>query len=278
MKKYISIVTLLAAGTVAANAAELIAGWDFNNAVVDSNGITSFAATSGNTSYTLTGVASAAASQASSLTQSGWASDITAGGAASTGSSWFKNTDSIFSNIATEGTAFTIMLWVNVPVGDNVPILSTGSNNNWGDGFKWGVHENKTLFTTKSVADYTKSTSTVSVNTWTHLAISIKAKASGFDVSYFVNGNAAGTASDDRAMKAVSDSLKSEFYLGAKGAEGDNLDNYYFDELKIYSGTMDASAVAAEMVNISTIPEPSAFGLLAGLGALALVGMRRRRK
>ncbi|HIV04039.1 MAG TPA: PEP-CTERM sorting domain-containing protein, partial [Candidatus Spyradosoma merdigallinarum] len=31
-------------------------------------------------------------------------------------------------------------------------------------------------------------------------------------------------------------------------------------------------------VSYSAIPEPSAFGLLAGLGALALVASRRRRK
>ena len=37
-------------------------------------------------------------------------------------------------------------------------------------------------------------------------------------------------------------------------------------------------AVSDGKISVSTIPEPSAFGLLAGLGALALVASRRRRK
>ena len=36
--------------------------------------------------------------------------------------------------------------------------------------------------------------------------------------------------------------------------------------------------VSSGELSVSTIPEPSAFGLLAGLGALALVASRRRRK
>ena len=36
--------------------------------------------------------------------------------------------------------------------------------------------------------------------------------------------------------------------------------------------------VSGGEISVSTIPEPSAFGLLAGLGALALVASRRRRK
>ena len=50
------------------------------------------------------------------------------------------------------------------------------------------------------------------------------------------------------------------------------LHNLYF-----HSGALDDAGVR-NFYNSRVIPEPSSFGLLAGLGALALVGARRRRR
>lgn len=50
----------------------------------------------------------------------------------------------------------------------------------------------------------------------------------------------------------------------------------YVDSCKVVSGSYSLEQV--EAFSVAAIPEPSAFGLLAGLGALALVGTRRRRR
>ena len=53
------------------------------------------------------------------------------------------------------------------------------------------------------------------------------------------------------------------------------------DTSRVLSGYVQNSQVGVEelkRLSVAAIPEPSAFGLLAGAGALALVAARRRRK
>ena len=70
---------------------------------------------------------------------------------------------------------------------------------------------------------------------------------------------------------ASSDILTSEnlSYLSIEDSSGEFLDKYAGQKWSYDGSTLSLSLA---------IPEPSAFGLLAGVGALALVAARRRRK
>ena len=82
-----------------------------------------------------------------------------------------------------------------------------------------------------------------------------------------------------------SDSTTSELYgtntalkwsSGIGGLDNLYINESYIDKLYLFDGAADRETAFAR--NAAAIPEPSAFGMLAGLGALALVASRRRRK
>lgn len=76
--------------------------------------------------------------------------------------------------------------------------------------------------------------------------------------------------------------VSTDVYLGA-GADGTRRYNGAYDEFAIYNGALSDSQVRnyfskGDAASPKVVPEPSMFGLLAGLGTLALVAARRRRR
>ena len=83
--------------------------------------------------------------------------------------------------------------------------------------------------------------------------------------------------SDDHVFTLNGDTLAKS--TDTLTASADSLGKYYLE--KIDTVDPDHTGVGGKNIVVSyveVIPEPSAFGLLAGLGALALVASRRRRK
>ena len=87
----------------------------------------------------------------------------------------------------------------------------------------------------------------------------------------FINGVTVRNIDVDQTVNNVSLSFASDASYAAYGV---------IFNAKEAEGSNGGVAVSIDNVQVSysAIPEPSAFGLLAGLGALALVASRRRRK
>ncbi len=86
---------------------------------------------------------------------------------------------------------------------------------------------------------------------------------------------------DGTASSIFSGSSSAFVFSGKSGfsATGLEWNNTYVSSLVSFDdGFAFASTDAAAAAALAAIPEPSAFGLLAGAGALALVGARRRRR
>ena len=66
-------------------------------------------------------------------------------------------------------------------------------------------------------------------------------------------------------------------YINVVDIKKELTDNILFSEY-LQNASMYNASLVLDGTTYTFIPEPSAFGLLAGLGALALAGTRRRRR
>ena len=134
-------------------------------------------------------------------------------------------------------------------------------------GIYWGGTSNTNLLYGQTNDTYKDKCFTLSENSFRMAWIeeTENGAASGFYI--WLNDQLIGEALDGLTDSGVVSNYKNSFLIGDIGAS-------YITSAEIFDIAFDANYAWAP----TAIPEPGAFAMLAGLGALALVGMRRRRK
>lgn len=274
MKKYITIAALFAAGTAFANAEDVTLRYllDFNTLGGSGAVLENKSSAPGETGMTQDGYVNYA-----SGTMDG--SDYAHPGSKS---NWKIQSDSGIGNgsgeVLSSASGFTIVF--------NGYAAETS---NWGDfisftvgseSYKFEINGGNGLniYTGTDQSTAAAQISGVNRNTWYNYAISVY----GSDYVLTVintSGNIVGTSrftGSTGNLTLIQD--VSSFEAHPKG--GSKIDN-----VAVYDGVLTSENLAmltksqvAGIGTIQVIPEPSAFGLLAGLGALVAVSSRRRRR
>lgn len=284
MKKIIAISSLLAAGTMLANAevveTELLWGLDFSKgATLDSakHGSGKFSNLSGSgTIDQADGFISGAGSYSTSSRNK-----LSFTALNSTGGS---QTDAL-----KEGSgSFTISFHAKYDSASSTsswPVLATFGVN---ASYQWKLtdykNQNRIVWDkdgyqqdmTGAGADGKTLAGQAASSDWAHYAVVFSGDSGSKKLTLYINGERKNTGT----LNLTSSNAMTQFAFGGKLSSG-NESSLKLSDIAIYKGALgqeQISYLTTHKANASAIPEPSAFGLLAGAGALALVAARRRRR
>lgn len=191
-------------------------------------------------------------------------------------------------------SAITITLWVKIDAASTTQVDRLVSNLNSSSGFDfainnytagtgaWGADSFRLTFGFNSTSGAVQSTSASYVSDkWLFVAVTYDSAAGGNNVAFYSGDENAAVALASTAAKSGSIvASSSELRIGSTPATTqDRTPIALFNDVRIYNGALNAAQLETVRASaLSTVPEPSAFAMLAGAAALGGVVMARRRR